>query len=171
MWSNGKFIKSMNEFFNIIEEAFKNPLPIKWITNNEEELVGLFYTNENVYKIICQCYGNNIWSYDYFFLDENDEFSQNLTNHGNDKFRVIPTSYQGMDYLHEQKNPSAIIFGAFDNSRGRKKLYHSYCQEFALKNNYYYLTKTINDRQLFVIYKTGINKDNLSNAVKSMMLK
>lgn len=62
-----------------------------------------------------------------------------------------------MIYLIEQKNPSAIIFGALDKSEGRKKLYHSFSNEIANDYNYNYTTNQKDNKQIFILHKNELN--------------
>lgn len=168
--SNKKFIKKMDDYFDMISEAFDNPLDIKWIDKNDI-LIGLFTVNNHIYQIKCENKENHIWKYDFYFYEKNKNFSPELTGFEKDKFRILPTVELGIQYLYDNKNIEAIIFGASDESKGRKKLYESFCQRFSKKNSLEYYTRIHSDvdegidRQIFVLYKEDINKDILSNTV------
>jgi hypothetical protein len=139
--SNKKFIKKMDDYFDKLSEAFDNPLDIKWI-DNDDILRGLFTINDNIYQIVCENKDNNIWKYDFYFYEKDKKFSPELTGFEKDKFRVLPTIENGIEYLYNNKKVDCIIFGASDKSKGRKKLYTAFCEKFCEKNNLeFYTTK------------------------------
>lgn len=166
-----KFIKNLTDFFNSVSEAFNNPLSIRWV-NKGDILRGLFTVNDNIYQIVCENKGNSIWKYDfYFFEKDKNQFSIELTKNNKDKFRVLPTIKTGMQYLYDNKKVDAIVFGASDKSKGRKKIYESFCEFFSTNNNLKYYTKvhtdleTNIDRQIFILYKELINKELLTKTI------
>jgi hypothetical protein len=163
-------IKKLDEYFDMLSEVLNNPLPIKWI-DNHNKLRGLFTVNDNIYQIVCENKNRNIWRYDFYFYKENKEFTTELTGINKDKFRVLPTVELGIKYLFENKNPDAIVFGASDNSKGRKKIYESFCFKFSKDNNLEFYTKVHSDiennidRQIFIMFKKTINRDILSETI------
>ena len=163
-------IKKLDDFFDSISEAFDNPLPIKWI-DKDMILRGLFTINNNIYQIVCENKGNNIWKYDFYHYDENNIFSPEITNINNDKFRVLPTVKVGLQYLYDNNDVDVIIFGASDKSKGRKKLYESFCEDFSKRNDLNYYTKVYSnldqnvDRQIFVLFKSEVDRDILSDKI------
>jgi hypothetical protein len=165
-----KKIKRIDDFLNLVSEAFDNPLDIKWI-NKGNILRGLFSVNDHIYQIVCEDKGNNIWKYDFYFYEENKKFSPELTGFEKDKFRVLPTIKSGIQYLYDNRNINAIIFGSSDNSKGRKKIYESFCKLFCDQNNLDFYTKVHSnldeniDRQIFIMFKKDMDKDILSDVV------
>ena len=165
-----KKIKKIDEYFDNLSETFDNPLDIKWI-DKDPILRGLFTVNDNIYQIVCENKDNNIWKYDFYFYEKNKNFSPELTGFEKDKFRVLPTVKVGIKYLYENKDINAIVFGASDNSKGRKKLYEQFCKDFSSDNNLKYYTKIYSDlsenvdRQIFVLYKDYIDKEILSETI------
>ena len=133
-------IKQIDDFFDSISEAFDNPLFIKWI-DKDNILRGLFTVNNNIYQIVCEDKGYNIWKYDFYYFDKNKIFTTELTGLEKDKFRVLPTVKVGIQYLYDNKKVDAIIFGASDKSKGRKSIYEDFCQEFSKNNNLEYYTR------------------------------
>jgi hypothetical protein len=163
-----KFIKKVDDFFNEVNEAFNNPLEIKWV--DKGSLIGLFTVNDNVYKINCQDYGNNIWKYNFYLYNEKDNtFGIKPNNNEKDKYRVLPTVKSGMEYLISNKIVEAIIFGALDSSRGRKKLYESFCEDFSKKHDFSFYTKINEDKQLFILYKDSIDREVMFSKLKEMI--
>jgi hypothetical protein len=170
--SNKKFIKKMDNYFDMMSEAFDNPLDIKWVDKNPI-LRGLFTINDNIYQIVCENKDNNIWKYDFYFYEKDKKFSPELTGFEKDKFRVLPTIENGIEYLYNNKKVDCIIFGSSDKSKGRKKLYTAFCEKFCEKNNLEFYTKVYNsddiDRQIFVLYKEDIDKDILSETILKIL--
>lgn len=167
-------VKRIDEYFNSLSEAFNNPLNIRWI-DKHSVLRGLFTVNDNVYQIVCQEKGSKIWKYDFYFYSKDEKFSPYLTGLEKDKFRILPTVKLGMQYLYDNKDVDSIIFGASDNSKGRKKIYESFCLYFCEKNNLEYYTKVYSDlnesidRQIFILNKKSIDKDVLSNTILKIL--
>ena len=157
-------IKKLDDYFNMLSEAFENPLPIRWVDKNEI-LIGLFTVNDNIFQINCINKDNNIWKYDFYIMDDNKNFSPELTKNDKDKYRVLPTVKLGMQHLIDNKKVDAVVFGATDNSRGRKKLYESFCIEFSKDNNFEFYTKIQDNRQIFIIYKNNIDKQILTDTI------
>jgi hypothetical protein len=66
---------------------------------------------------------------------------------------------------------SPKIFGASDKSKGRKKLYESFCEDFSKRNDLNYYTKVYSnldqnvDRQIFVLFKSEVDRDILSDKI------
>jgi len=159
-----RFIKKLDDFFQSVSEAFDNPLEIKWI-DKKSELIGLFTINNNIYQINCLDKGNYIWKYDFYYLTDDKSFSPDLTGFESDKFRVLPTVRDGMKYLIDNKKVNAIVFGAADDSKGRKKLYESFCIKFSKENDYLFYTKISNNNQIFILYKDSLDLDILSETI------
>ena len=157
-------IKKLDEYFKIISEAFDSPLPIRWV-DKDSILIGLFTVNDNIFQINCINKTNNIWKYDFYIMDKEKNFSPELTKNEKDKYRVLPTIKSGMKYLIDNKKVNAIVFGAVDKSKSRKKLYESFCMDFARNNNFEYYTKLQDDKQMFVLYKSNIDKNILMNTI------
>lgn len=172
--NKNKFIKKLDDFFDMTKEAFKNPLPIKWV-DKSNQLIGLFSVNNNIYQINCVEKINNIWKYDFYIVEKMENnliLSPELTGKEKDKFRVLPTILVGLDYLILGKSPDSIIIGATDKSKGRKKLYESHLKDLSKKINYEFYTKIyqssedISDiKQIFVLYKKDIDREILSDVV------
>lgn len=171
-----KFIKKLDDFFEIVKEAFKDPLEIKWI-DKAGHLIGLFEINDNVYQINCVEKSNKIWKFDFYSVERKEDsivLSPDINNRERDKFRVLPTVLVGLEYLVLQKEPESIILGAADSSKGRKKLYASFLEDFSLKMDYKFYTKVYqtsedvtSTKQLFVLYKEGIDSDKLYSTIIS----
>jgi hypothetical protein len=169
-----KKIKKIDEYFDNLSEAFDNPLPIKWVDKGDI-LRGLFTVNDNIYQIVCVNKGNNIWKYDFYFFEKNKNFTPELTGLEKDKFRVLPTVKDGIKYLYDNKDINAIVFGASDKSKGRKKLYEQFCKYFSSENNLEFYTKVHSDlnenidRQIFVLYKNNLDIDILTNTILEIL--
>lgn len=166
------YIKKLDDLFHNISEAFNNPLEVKWI-DKLNILRGLFNVNDNIYQIVCENKGYNIWKYDFYFFENNKNFSPELTGFESDKFRVLPTIENGIEYLYNNKKVDCIVFGASDNSKGRKKIYTAFCEKFCQKNNLEFYTKVYStndvDRQIFILYKNSLDKDILTRTVLNIL--
>ena len=166
--TNKQFIKKMDEYFDMVSEAFDSPLDIRWV-DKDDKLIGLFTVYNNVYQINCNNIGDDFWTYKFFFYDkEKNVMDPNLTGFDKDKFRVLPTVKEGIINLINEKNPMCIIYGSLDESLGRKKLYDSFSKELSQKYDYEYTTQGIGEygeKQIFILYKNNINKQLLMNKI------
>ncbi len=139
--------------FDELLESYDSPVNINW-TAFDGKLVGIFLVRGVQYQISCLDKGYGVWTYKFYVcISESNELSPNLTNNDVGKLSILSTIRDGMKYLIETKNPKSVIFGAFDKSEGRKKLYWRYSEE--LKNEYDFklLTKNRDDKQIFILYK------------------
>jgi hypothetical protein len=152
-------IKRLEEYFDKLEESFNSDVEIKWI-EKYQKMIGLFSVDEKVYQIDCVDRGNDIWTYKFYLYDPNmNKFLPDLTDFKTGKMSVLSTVRKGMCYLIESKNPKALIFGALDESEGRKKLYYRFSQEIVKRYGYKLSTHVKNGNQAFLLFKEEINKD------------
>ena len=163
------FIKKLEEYFDKLEESFNSDVEIKWVEKSNK-LVGLFSVDEKIYQIDCIDRENNIWTYKFYLYDtKTNVMSPRLTNFNTGKMSVLSTIRKGMCYLIENKNPESIIFGALDESEGRKKIYWSFSNELEKKYNYKLSTNVKNGNQAFILYKEDIDKDILMNTFEKIV--
>ena len=149
-------------------ESYNTPVDIRWI-NKDNKLIGLFMVDDKIYQITCTHRKYNIWVYKFHFYNKDkNEFSPELTNFNTGTLSVLSTIRVGMEYLIKDKDPNGIIFGALDSSESRKKLYWSYSLEIMNKYNYDRVTRNVDNKQIFILYKS-INKDTLFDVVKEII--
>ena len=165
-------IKKINEYFKMLSEAFDNPVEIRWV-NKDNNLIGLFIVNDNVYQINCNNIGDNFWTYKFFFYDKlKNVMDPNLTGFDKDKYRVLPTIKNGLIYLIENKNIDCLIYGALDDSLSRKKLYNDISNEISTKYNFEYITQGIGEmgkKQIYILYKSSVDRDLLFKKVEKIV--
>jgi hypothetical protein len=160
------YLKKLDEYFIMIEEAFDNPLPISWITK-DNLLLGAFKLNNNLYTIKCKNYGDNFWSFRFdFFNTKTKQFSTELTNNNKDVFRVLPTIKQAFYHLYDTTSPICIIFGAVDKSSSRRSIYLRFAKQFCNEKNWLLLDKTYLDMNLFSLYANNIDLELLYDKIK-----
>lgn len=157
------------DFCYEMNEGLNNPVDIKWV-DKENELGGFFIVNDRVYNIICKNKGDNVWTYKFYIYDKDKMLSPELSKDNKNVFRVLPTIELGFYYLLDTKNPSALIYGALDESEGRKKLYNSFSEKISKKYGFIYNTNRTNNKQIYILYNTNIiNKDVVFNKVKEIV--
>jgi hypothetical protein len=159
-------IKNFDDFWSKVNDAFNNPVEIRWI-DKEVELIGLFSVNNKVYNILCKNVGSNIWTFKFYHFIDN-ELSPRLTNDYKNSFKVLPTIKIAFEYLISEKSPNSIIFGSLDKSEGRKKLYNSFSIDISKKYNYEYTTNKIDNNQIFILSKE-IDKEILLSKVAELI--
>jgi hypothetical protein len=153
-----KRIKKYNDldiFWKEINESYENPESIRWI-ENENKLIGLFIVNNEIYKIECDLYDHDIWTYKFMKYDTiSGQFIMYLIGDigFKDKMTILGTIRKGMEYIIIEKSPNSLIFSALDDSVGRKKLYERFSEEIVNKYGFKYKTSLQNDKQIFILYK------------------
>lgn len=163
------FIKKLDDYFNKLKESYDSDVEIRWIERSNK-LIGLFSVDEKVYQIDCINRDNNIWTYKFYLYDQNTNvMNPGLTNFNTGKMSVLSTVRKGMKYLIENKDPDALIFGALDESEGRKKLYWRFSKEIEKEYSYKLYTSVENGNQSFILFKENINLDILMNTFKKIV--
>lgn len=164
-----KIIKSLEIFFDKLKESYDSDVEIRWIERSNK-LIGLFSVDEKVYQIDCINRDNNIWTYKFYLYDQNtNAMNPGLTNFNTGKMSVLSTVRKGMKYLIENKDPDALIFGALDESEGRKKIYWRFSKEIEKEYSYKLYTNVENGNQSFILFKENINLDILMNTFKKIV--
>lgn len=162
-------IKRFNEYFDKIEESLNTPSEITWI-DNDLVLDGLFKIDDIDYKIECKKQIGNNWSFTFYFLNDSDNWSSEISHKGISSLRVFSTIKEGIIYLYENKKPDSIIFSAIDDSDTRKRLYTSFCVDFCEKENLKFLDRGTDKRKLFIIFNDNLSterkEDIFSSATK-----
>ena len=160
------YLKKLDEYFIMIEEAFDNPFNINWITKNNL-LLGAFKLNNNLYTIKCKNYGDNFWSFRFdFFNSDTKQFSSELTNNNKDVFRVLPTIKQAFYHLFDTTNPICIIFGAVDNSSSRRSIYKKFSNQFCKEKDWLLFDKSYLNMNLFALYDKNLDPILLYDKIK-----
>jgi hypothetical protein len=156
--------KSLKDFF----EGFNTPVDIKWI-DKPNELIGLFSVNDKVYQITCKEKEDKIWTYKFYNYNiEKNKLDIELTNFNTGYMSVLSTIRIGMEYLIDKKNPKALIFGATDNSKGRKSLYDRFSKELCENYQFKFSSSEFKDKRVFVIHKE-LNKEFLFKVVQDVI--
>ena len=164
-------IKKYNEldkFWKEVNESYESPESIRWV-ENINKLIGLFIVNNEIYKIECESYKNNIWLYKFMKYDINSgQFMMNLIGNIDfkDKMTIIGTIRRGMEHLIIEKSPNSLIFSALDDSDGRKKLYDRFSEEIVNKYGFKYKSSLQNDKQIYILYK-NISIDEVLSVIKT----
>ena len=153
--------ESLDKFF----ESFNTPVGIDWVENNSE-LIGSFMVNDKIYQIKCKHHENDIWTYKFYIYDEDkNDLDINLTNFNTGFMSVLSTVKVGMKYLIENKIPKSVIFGAIDESKGRKILYHKFSNELSDEYDFELTTNKFKNKQIFILHK-NIDKQILFETVE-----
>ena len=88
------YLQKIDDYFQMLEEALNNPLPINWRTNNNL-YIGEFIINNNTYVIDCENLGDDVWFFSFDYIGLNNIRSNALTNNNKDVYRILPTIVQG----------------------------------------------------------------------------
>jgi hypothetical protein len=160
-------IEKFNNFIESINEAFNNPVKIDWVNNSETDLDGEFYIDDIRYLIECCNWGENIWSFKFYRI-EDEERIIDLVDDSKRKMRVLSTIRIGMENLIEYKNPSGLIINVTDGSRGRDYLWGRFSKELSNKYQYKFLNKKIIGYSTFFLWR-DISFDNMNCAFNKML--
>ena len=160
-------INKFDDFIRLINESYNSPVEINWVSNTNVELDGEFYINDTKYLIECGEWDNNIWSYKFYRI-EGDEKIIDLVNDSKNKMSVLSTIRDGMRYLIESKEPSALIINVMDGSRGRDNLWRRFSKEISEKYNFSYKNTDIMGTSNFFLYK-DINFEDVQKSFNRML--
>jgi hypothetical protein len=145
-------IKKFNNFIDHINESFESPADIEWKIDGEFDLDGEFYIDDMKYIIECYNWVNNIWTYKFSRI-ENDDKIMDLVEDSGRKMRVLSTIRSGMRHLIEQKNPNGLIINVIDGSRGRDYLWGRFSKEISEQYNYELSNKMIMGYSTFFLWR------------------
>jgi hypothetical protein len=161
------YLQKIDEYFEMLEEALNNPLPINWKTNNNL-YIGEFNINNNTYVIYCEDLGDDVWFFSFDYIDSNGNKINTLTNNG-DSIKVMGTVKKAFEDFYLYKNPQCILFGIIDSSVGRRRLYDSFQEDFAKKHNLELLKKEILGKRIYSLYNKNINKELMFRYIKFLI--
>ena len=108
-------IYKFEKFISSLNESYDNPAIINWTEDTDTTFDGEFYVNYVKYIIECSEWGNDIWTYKFSRID-NDEKIMDLVNDSVNKMKVLSTIRKGMSYFIDIKKPAGLIINVIDNS-------------------------------------------------------
>jgi hypothetical protein len=160
----------LDNYFIELKESFDTKVDIRWV-DKDNTLIGLFIVSDEIYQIFCKNYGDDVWSFKFQHYNKKTKmFSHELTGLvGNSKFTILGTIVSSFEYLIKDKSPNAIVYGAGDNSRGRKNIYSSFCNDISKKYVYKKIDRLQDDKQLFVNFKNDINVEIIFDRIKDIV--
>lgn len=162
-------IEKFNQFIKILNEAYDNPVNINWIKNSNSEFDGEFYVDDIKYIIECSEWDNNIWSYKFSRI-ENNEKIMHIAEDPVRKMRVLSTIRVGMVDLVNYKNPSGLIINVTDGSRGRDYLWGRFSKEISEKFNYHLRNQQIMGYSSFFLWKDTITFEMVNKSFNKMLM-
>jgi hypothetical protein len=168
---SNKLIKDFNLYFDKIEVALQSPQDINW-ENTDDSLIGLFEVNNTEYKIKCLKQVGNNWTFSFYYLDNDNEWSIEMKNDGINSFKVLPTIQNSIKYLYNLVKPNSIIFSAIDSNETRKRLYLNFCKSFCDEIGFKFSNRGNEDLMLYVLFNDNISdndKDDIMHSVKKII--
>jgi hypothetical protein len=168
---SNKLIKDFNLYFDKIEEALQSSKDINWDKTNNS-LTGLFEVNNTQYKIKCLKQVGNNWTFSFYYLDNNNDWSIEMKNDGINSFKVLPTIQNGIKYLYNITKPNSIIFSAIDSNENRKGIYLNFCKSFCDEIGFKFSNRGNNDLMIYVLFDdniSDIDKDDIMYSVKKII--
>jgi hypothetical protein len=163
-------IKKFEDYFKEINEAFNTDVDITWIETNDN-MLGTFKVDENIFKIECYRQIGNNWSYS-FCIYKNNIWSYDIADLGKNGFSVLSAVIKGLNYLYNKQYPNSIMFSAIDDSNTRKRLYEKFCNDFCKKHDYKLSNRGNDSKVFFILFKDGISeneKEEIFNSVKKVI--
>ena len=154
-------MKKFDEFFDKIEEALNNPVPITW-NKETDRWLGTFDVENNHYDIEIAKVRPEFEHY-YFKFKANDSYD--LTNDPTSVFRVVPTiDIAATNFLHEVL-PEALFFFATDKSMARRKMYERYCEKIIAEGIYKCETRKFFEIQNYILWREECDRTELQRTV------
>ncbi len=151
-------IDFFKDFIKNVDEAFNTHVEVEW-EKIDSILKGKFFVNDTEYKIISEIIIHDFMSFKFkAFI--NNEFTMNLTNRGSDKLQVIPTIRKSLEFILDDVSPNGVVFGATDESNGRKMIYDRFCTNW-IENNKGWDFKSFQkeNMKIYILHKTSINNN------------
>lgn len=148
-------IYKFEKFISSLNESYDNPAIINWTEDTDTTFDGEFYVNGIKYIIECSEWGNDIWTYKFSRID-NDEKIMDLVNDSVNKMKVLSTIRKGMSYFIDIKKPAGLIINVIDNSRGRDYLWDRYSKEISKEYDYNFKKNIIFDKSSFFLWKKDL---------------
>jgi hypothetical protein len=159
-------IKYFNDFWKPCVEAFESPSKITWIVNNTNNLYGEFYINTDRYEINCDEWGDDIWTYKFYY-DENGSKTSELLNKDENKFKTLSTIREGMIFLLDNKKTNGIIINIMDQSTGREYVWERFSKEVSKKYKFDYVKTELLGVKVLMLWR-NITFDKMNNAFTLM---
>lgn len=156
-------IKYFNDFWKPCVEAFNSPSKIAWLVNNANNLYGEFYINDDRYEINCDEWGDDIWSYKFYY-DDNGSKTSELVDKDENKFKNLSTIREGMIFLLDNKKPNGIIINIMDQSTGREYVWDRFSREISKKYNFEYQKMELLGVKVLMLWR-NITFDKMNNAL------
>ena len=153
-----KFIKLFEEYFtDNLTEAFDNPVEIDWDLIGHDIIIGKFVVNNTNYKIVLQYIIHDCLTFK-FSVEINGKYVTKLLNDNSKNYiKVLPTILKGILFILENVKPTGIVFGATDDSRGRKNVYDRFINMY-IDNSKIYKTfmREENNEKIYIIYNKNV---------------
>lgn len=169
-------IKYFNDFWKPCVEAFNSPSKIAWLVNYANNLYGEFYINDDRYEINCDEWGDDIWSYKFYY-DDNGSKTSELIDKDENKFKTLSTIREGMIFLLDNKKPNGIIINIMDQSTfaservrgttGREYVWDRFSREISKKYNFEYQKMELLGVKVLMLWR-NITFDKMNNAFTLM---
>lgn len=160
----------MKNFIESLFEAMDNPYDVKYdFSEINNTIQGFFTDGKTDYVIDAQILPNDFY---LFKFKSNDGVDGNYTtelnnNRGVAKYRVLATIKNSLDYIMDNLKAKGVLFGATDSSKGRKRLYDRYVDDYIKKHPNKDCMKTVNnDENYYLIHNIEEDREILINAIK-----
>lgn len=167
-----KNIKDYNEYnkidvyINSVFEAIDNPLEVEY-SFIDDVLYGTFNDGKTDYVIEAEHIIHNFFTFK-FKANDNGEYTVDLNNNrGVEKYRVLATVKNSLFFILDELKPNGVIFGALDKSKGRKRLYDKFVEEYLLKNpNKDSTIKEQNNEKVYLIHNKDEDIETIIDVIK-----
>lgn len=156
--------KTIDDYLDPYLEAYNTSLNIDWNYVNNI-LIGDFEVQDLKYKIYSEVIINNFMTFK-FKVEKDNKYSSKLLNSDKPyKISVIPTIKTAIEFVLNTISPNGLIFGALDDSKGRKMIYR-FCKDYVSKSKDYVLfEKLFDNKKIYVLHK-NIEPEILFNTIK-----
>lgn len=157
----------IHNFFDNLSETLNNPFDVKYSVE-DNVIYGSFNDGLIDYLIVAEIILDGFIVFKFKAKDDGINYTTELNNkRGVEKYRVLATVKQSLYYFLDEVKPRGIIFGALDKSRGRKKVYDRFIDEYLSKNtNVDCLRKEENNEKLYLIHDKDEDIETIISVIK-----
>lgn len=158
-------IDYFKDFIKKIDEAFQTSVPVEW-SKIGTTLYGKFLIKENEFKIISEVIIHGFMTFKFKAFHDK-KFTTEMTNRGTDTIQLIPTIKESLEFILNDVSPNGIVFGATDDSKGRKYIYDRFCKEWVKDNiDWEWKGYNIENMKLYFLNKKNVKKEEILDVLE-----
>lgn len=156
---------SFNEYFDKLEEALTNPVPVTW-QKSDDSWLGQFCISETQYDISIT---RPRPDYDHYAFKFQGNGNYVMLNNIPTALRSIPTiDAAATEFLHDVM-PEALFFFATDQSESRKMMYDRFCDKIVKSGVYQKQSRKTLGIQVYTLFKDTCDMVELQKTISEFL--